>query len=151
MEVASVLENYFKCDAQRYRQKKKKFILVFHCIFGSIISQVWSRVEEALEVAGGKAEHSAAPPEDVSSLCFSPRCAQFAVLKEYAWKILLCALLSGRTVAVLSLAICHFSSRLRNCSDLEIFLRFFLHPLQSKITDLCLNKSLLEIFREKKE
>lgn len=129
--------------------KKIKFLLVFHCIFGSIIIQIWSRVEEALEVAGGKAEHSAASSEDVSSLCFSPRCAQFAVLKEYAWKIQLCAL-SGRTVAVLSLAICHFSSRLRNCSDIEIFLRFFLHPLQSKITDLCLNKSLLEIFREKR-
>lgn len=91
------------------------------------------------------------PPQKTGAPCFSPRNAQFTFLKVYAWKIQLCTLLSGRTVAVLSLAICHFSSRLRNCSDLEIFLRFFLHPLQSKITDLCSNKSLLEIFREKKE
>lgn len=57
----------------------------------------------------------------------------------------------GEQRFVLSLAICHFSSRLRNGSDLEIALLFFLHPSRSKITHLCFNTSLLGIFRGEQE
>lgn len=148
MEWAAVFEDYFRCKAQRYSKKiKVGFITSLYCWLSCHLGmesgqrRIWSVQRQSIQQ----------PPQKTGTPCFSPRCAQFAFLKVYAWKIQLCTLLSGRTVAVLSLAICHFSSRLRNCSDLEIFLRFFLHPLQSKITDLCSNKSLLEIFREKKE
>lgn len=134
--------------AQKYRQiEKLHFLLWLFPRYGSWAEEghwCWRWLWE------GWLQEPPQPPHE------APCASHLSVHNLLPWKLVPGRFSSphcylGEQRFVLSLAICHFSSRLRNCSDLEISLHFFLHPSQSKITHLCSNKSLLESFRGEKK
>lgn len=93
---------YFPMQSSIIQTKKRS------CIFLSPFSpRCGPRVEQegywSWSWPVGRQSIQQPPPEDTRSLCFSPTRAQFAVLKDDAWKIHLCALLSGRA-AVLAIS-----------------------------------------------